>query len=147
MPRGRPRKDPADYLPRLCLALELGSWRWLACKFAGVSYSTFRTWMVAGEAADADAAMQAFVRRIHQAEATAAVRDLARIHEAAAHDWRAAAWLLERRFPESYGKQVLEQRHTGAGAPAVQVLVQRDGEGEPPAGARALPPVPAAGRP
>jgi hypothetical protein len=137
MPGGRPRKHPDDYLPQLCQALELGAWHWLACKYAGVSYSTFHRWMLAGEAADADAAMQAFVRRIRQAEATAAIRDLLRIHAAAAHDWRAAVWLLQRRYPAEYGTRVVEQRHGGDVTQAVQVVLHRaDGEPGPQAGAR-----------
>jgi hypothetical protein len=133
---------------KLCQALKLGCWHWQACKYAGVSYSTFRTWMLAGEAEEADAGMQAFVRRIRQAEATGALRDLARIHEAAlAGDWQAARWLLERRFPETYGKQVLDMHHRGDGTPPITVRVQGEGEAELPAGARALLPVPAAGTP
>jgi hypothetical protein len=143
----RPRKHPDDYLPQLCQALERGSWYWLACRYARLSYATFHRWMLAGEAEDAPEMLHDFVTRIRQAEATGAVRALARIHEAAAHDWRAAAWLLARRFPAEYGTPVLEQRHTGAGAPPITVLVQCSREAEPQAGARALQPAPAADTP
>jgi hypothetical protein len=84
----RPRKDPEVYVTKLCQALALGAWYWQACHYAGVSYRTFHTWM--GQAEQA-----AFAQRIRQAEAAGAVRLLGQIAAAAAHDWRAAAWLYD----------------------------------------------------
>jgi hypothetical protein len=99
----RPRKQPAHYVEKLCQALELGAWIWQACRYAHVSSRTVRTWMVAGEAEDAEAAMHAFAQRIRQAEAEGAVRLLGQINAAATHDWRAAAWLYDHQGRRAQG--------------------------------------------
>ncbi|MDW8214703.1 MAG: hypothetical protein RMJ55_14190, partial [Roseiflexaceae bacterium] len=42
------------------------------------------------------------------------VEALRHIAAAAANgQWQAAAWLLERRYPQIYGKQTVEQKHAG----------------------------------
>lgn len=59
-----------------------------------------------------------FSERLLVAEAEAAQEALVRIGSASKDDWRAAAWILEHRHPNDYGKTVTENQHTG-----------KDGEG------------------
>jgi hypothetical protein len=50
-----------------------------------------------------------FVERIREAEGRAVIGWLAKIEKAATDgNWQAAAWKLERRYPENYGRQRLE---------------------------------------
>jgi hypothetical protein len=64
--------------------------------------STFYEWMnTKNEFSDA----------VKKAEGQAAVGWLAKIEKAANEgEWQAAAWKLERRYPQSYGRKVTEMR-------------------------------------
>ncbi len=77
----------------------------LAAEAAGVSETTFHQWQ-RGEfprGADRDLKVQ-FSEQLTRAKGESARRLTALISSAAVEDWRAAAWLLERRFPADYGK-------------------------------------------
>jgi hypothetical protein len=89
----RPTKRNKAALDAVCNALEAGATYAQAAGAAGVSYATFARWR--DDDADAESA-------ILKAEQVAARRWLACIDRAADSEWRAAAWLLERRFPEVY---------------------------------------------
>ena len=99
---------------RLLEGLSVGATHELACAYAGMSVDTFERWRRGNSGAPAD-----FAELIRLAEGKAAIGWLAKIErEANNGDWRAAAWKLERRYPEQYGKQVQELHHTGKdGAP------------------------------
>lgn len=81
----------------------------LAAAGAGIHQDTITDW----KAKHAD-----FSERLLVAEAEAAQAAMDRIKTASKDDWRAAAWILEHRHPEDYGKQVVNQdinlTHTGA---------------------------------
>lgn len=60
-----------------------------------------------------------FVDRVEKARGDTVVRALGVIQKAMPDSWQAAAWLLERRYPDEFGRrQRLE--HTGAGGGAVE---------------------------
>lgn len=89
----RPMKRNRTALEAVCGALEAGATYELAAAAGGISYATLARWRDSDE--DAAAAMA-------RSEQVAAQRWLACINRAADNEWRAAAWMLERRFPESY---------------------------------------------
>ena len=72
---------------------------------AGIHPSTLYRWLAQGRQEAAGA-----FRELHQAVTAAKARSevaLARlVAQAGEKDWRAAAWLLERRFPDDYGSQL-----------------------------------------
>lgn len=45
-----------------------------------------------------------FVENYENAESAAEVQLLRNVHKAGAHDWRATAWVMERRWPERYAR-------------------------------------------
>jgi len=51
--------------------------------------------------------------RVEQSRAEAEVRDVSIIAQAVSHDWRAAAWRLERRNPKRYGKAAVAEALPG----------------------------------
>ncbi|HEY9772126.1 MAG TPA: hypothetical protein V6C71_27080 [Coleofasciculaceae cyanobacterium] len=77
-----------------------------ACLGANVSYSTFREWMRRGT--DTDSNRQSnelyaeFAEDVNRAVATSEINLIRSINQAAKTDWKAAAWILERRFPQHW---------------------------------------------
>jgi len=101
MPGGRPSKFGPEVCERICHALALGASYKLAAKHGGIQYKTFNRWRKRG--ADGDNKFSGFADAVRRAEGEAAVKWLSHIEDAAEDGaWQAAAWKLERRYPESY---------------------------------------------
>lgn len=104
---GAPSKFTPDVQARILQALRGGNYASVACQFAGVHYSTFRKWLVDAEKPGASQELVEFSQAVAQAEAQAEVADLAIIRRAAQDkDWRAAAWIRERRSRERWGQKL-----------------------------------------
>lgn len=103
---GRPTKLTAETTKKICDAILVGSTYKAAAQYAGVNYSTFRMWMKRGEDGKGRKFVE-FLETVETANASAQVYFATNIKSAAtAGDWRAAAWMLERRFPKAYGQRV-----------------------------------------
>ena len=76
----------------------------LTCARAGVNPGTFYRWLEKGEAAQTGVYRE-FCDAVERAKADSALRLVSQITLQAPTDWRAAAFMLERRFPEDYGKR------------------------------------------
>jgi hypothetical protein len=88
---------------RIIEALKLGATHQRACAAAGIKKTTFYDWL----ARDPD-----FSEAVNAAEWYAAEQALRAIRRAAREGtWQAGAWLLERRYPEEYGRTI--QEHSG----------------------------------
>lgn len=82
---------------RIRTALELGASYCAASAYAGIAYITFVRWR------DMD---DDFAAMIELAQGKAQVGWLAKIEKAATDgNWQAAAWKLERRYPDEYGRR------------------------------------------
>lgn len=113
----RPTKYTPEVVKRFCDAVRIGATYELACKHAGISHETLSTWREK---------YPEFVESINSAEGAAAVGWLAKIEKAANEGtWQAAAWKLERRYPESYGRQVISNEHSGPKGGAIPVAIDR----------------------
>lgn len=100
------RKLTPDVRERLLQAVRLGATHELACMYAGVSVDSFARYRT-----DAD-----FAEDVKRAEGQAALGWLAKIEKAATDgNWQAAAWKLERRYPDVYGRRVQQLEHSGPG--------------------------------
>lgn len=94
----------------------------LACQYAGVSEATYFHWMaraVAGEKPYTD-----FSESVEKSQGRAVVGWLAKI-EAAANEgsWQAAAWKLERRYPEEFGRVIQDHHVSGEKGGPVEIKV------------------------
>ena len=109
----RPTKLTPETQKKIVQAIELGASYELAANYAGVSYDAFNDWMNKGRSQQSGIYSQ-FYHDIKAAEGKGAVGWLEKI-ESAANDgnWQAAAWKLERRYPEAYGRQKLDVNHSG----------------------------------
>ncbi|HXM86142.1 MAG TPA: hypothetical protein VN889_00775 [Solirubrobacteraceae bacterium] len=116
---GRPTKFTPEVAAKIIQAAQAGVYPAVAAAFAGVSTSTLDGWLHEA-AADIDAGretpLSVFSEEIVRIVAQTEVAALARIRAAMAEDWRAAAWFIERRFPERWSKR--DTRHVEHGAVA-----------------------------
>jgi transposase len=98
MMAGRKTKYTPETVKRLTDAIALGATDKLACAYAGIDESTFYAWLKA---------KTEFSDAIKEAEGKGAITWLAKIEKAATDgNWQAAAWKLERRYPQMYGRTI-----------------------------------------
>ena len=102
---------------RLCTLIRVGNTVEVAADAVGISESTFYLWMERGtKSGGSYTRYRNFRSEVERARAEAEATLVARISKAAQNgSWSAAAWLLERRAPDRWGKA--NERN-------------RDGEGE-----------------
>lgn len=82
-------------------ALATGNHYEPACAYAGISYQTFRNWLQRGEATTRGEYFE-FFESVQRAIAQAEIASVTKIKAAEKEDWRAAAWMLERRHPDRW---------------------------------------------
>ena len=94
---GRPTKYVPEIIEKILNAIAVGAPFTHACNYAGISFETFNEWRKQ---------YSEFSEQVKEAEGKAVIGWLARIEQAAKDgNWTAAAWKLERRFPEDFGKR------------------------------------------
>lgn len=115
----RRSKLTPDVHDRLVEALEAGNYRETAARLAGIGVSTLYSWLERGEAdREHERATEhlELVEAIEKAEADAEQRAISVIERAAVGykdpdgkyhpgQWQAAAWRLERKFPDRWGRR------------------------------------------
>jgi transposase len=105
---------------KILAALSKGATYHLACGYAGIAYNTFREYIKKGEKLldlfeeqidiHPDKIYYEFYCDVKRVESYAAIKWLEKIDRASEIHWQAAAWKLERRHPDDYGKQINEQK-------------------------------------
>lgn len=135
--RTKAELDPT-ILEKVVTVLKLGAGRTVAAEQAGISDETLRQYIRIGAAAwrkREDALLEGrvadlsarevlfadFYDRTRAAESHVKTYALGLIQKAGSGDWKAAAWLLERLYPETFGRRVdVKAEHSGTirGAPA-----------------------------
>lgn len=85
----------------------------------GISESTIYRWLAMGKSEAADPIYVDLVARVGQAVECSEFELLQRMRIAASKPdhWRATAWMLERRFPEKFGKNVYAQENVHSTKP------------------------------
>ena len=111
---GRPHRLTSDMQQRITDRIEQGMRPQYAAIASGISRSTFHAWMARGrharDAAEKDELSAAeepfldFLDAVERALTVPEMRAVSVIQDSATKgSWRAAAWLLERRWPERWG--------------------------------------------
>ena len=101
----RPSKLTTEIKQQIGESIALGMTYDLAAASVGITYQSFNNWMVKGKNAKSGEYFE-FYRHIQKCNADGALKCLKRLKEAAeSGDCQAAMWILERRFPESYGRR------------------------------------------
>ncbi len=88
-----------------------------SCQACGISHRTYDTWIKHGEELaehiesgknhieESQLIYLQFFEAIKKAESEAEAKNVQIIQSVAPKNWQAAAWLLERKYPEKYGKR------------------------------------------
>ena len=106
--------DP-EIQTRIINFIRAGSYVETAAAAAGVDKATLYRWLKRG--AEGQEPFATFSNQVESALAEAELRDLARIDRAAEHAWQAAAWKLERRNPDAWGRHQYTEMTGADGGP------------------------------
>jgi len=93
---GRPSKFTKARRDRIIQAISAGCTYQLAADYAGVTRSTLWAWLSKGEDPK-EKQFHTFLNDIKMAEAEGAMVHLGNIQQASVKDWKASAWMMERR--------------------------------------------------
>ena len=125
--RGRPSKLTPKIQEEILRVIKSGNYIETACAYVGINKSTFYEWLKRGarekdrvaknpraKVRKSEQPYVDFSNAVEKALAQAEIRDVAIIGKAAEENWQAAAWRLERKFPERWGrKEKYALEHTG----------------------------------
>ena len=106
---GNDSKLTPETIERLCEAMKLGATNKIAADYVGVTRDCLQKWLAEAKKSN-DPYLKRFLTAFLQARAQAAMKSLKVINDAAglpkgAMSWRAAAWILERRYRDSYSQR------------------------------------------
>jgi transposase len=124
---GRPTKLNEHTHEAIVTAVRAGNYVETAAQAAGIDTATFYRWMERGEADienDVDTPFRGFCEAVQKAKAESEKIDLDLIAKAAGEgNWQAAAWRLERRFKDKWGRNdKMKIEHAGSIGRDVEVL-------------------------
>ena len=119
----RPTKLNKDIQNKIVTAIKMGNYIETAAAVAGINKTTLYDWLKRGEREKqrvendsrkkirkSEAIYVEFSNAVEKALAEAEARDVMLISKAANTQWQAAAWRLERKFPDRWGRKVIEHR-------------------------------------
>ena len=105
MAMGRPTKLTPDVREKIVNSVKLGQSYERAALMAGVSESSIYKWKVRANDGESGHEYAEFLQALKKAEIEGEALRLAQINTAAKDGtWQAAAWWLERRFPQQWGR-------------------------------------------
>lgn len=131
MARGK-HKFTQMTLERLVQAFKMGMTDKHACAFSGISVHTLNEWRAGVIPKGVSQKFsEHFLSELEKAEADMVARVLLGINKAAqgdiqngiAPDWKAGAWMLERRHPEQFGRILTRMEHVNAKDEPFQISV------------------------
>jgi len=99
----RPTKLTSKLQEQIVSYLRAGAYVETAAAAAGIAKDTLYAWLRRGAAGEEPFAR--FAAAVEEAQAKSELRDLAIIGKAAETEWTAAAWRLERKYPDRYGRR------------------------------------------
>ena len=102
----RPSKLTPDIIQQIGDGVSIGLTYALAAESAGITHKTFNDWMKLGRDSTSGKYFE-FYQHIEKCNANGARKLLQRLNDAAkAGNYQVYMWILERRFPEDFGRRV-----------------------------------------
>lgn len=121
--RGRTTKLTPETAAKITDAIRAGVWIRQAAEHAGISESSLYYWLERGKNPDEpDPRYSEFLEAVTRARAESEATAVAVLRRHMPDDWRAAAFYLERSFPERWRRREAIE-HTGANGGPVQTNV------------------------
>jgi transposase-like protein len=120
MKMARKPKLTEELIERVVHAILGGNYNAVAARYAGICESTFYRWLQEGE--EGNGIKREFSDAVKKAESDAEVRNVALIQTASRDTWQAAAWWLERKHNERWGRKERREVTGEAGGP-VEVTI------------------------
>lgn len=104
---GRPPKLTHEMIEKIADLIVMGKSIALAANVAGISESTIYRWLALGKKKSSEKIYKDLVDRVSEACEFSEFEALQVLRQSSLEgsNWRAAAWILERRHPEKYGKR------------------------------------------
>lgn len=93
--------------------LQGGNYVATACAAVGIHRDTYYEWLRQGQEPGASPELRSFAEDVMQASASSEAELVSLIRTSAADDWRAAAFLIERRHPKRWNEKT-EQKVTAS---------------------------------
>jgi transposase len=112
MARARRDKLTPDIQEKVVQSIGFGATYEVAATYAGIRRETIWRWMKRGES-ERSGRYRTFADAVKTADGKSAVQALVAIRTAAKGSWQANAWLLERRYPDQYGRGKIEVKTDG----------------------------------
>ncbi|MDI6617883.1 MAG: IS630 transposase-related protein [Clostridiales bacterium] len=108
----RPKLN-SDIVEKVYKYVAAGNYIETVCQYLNISKQTYYNWLKKGEKAHSGLYFD-FVDAIKRAEAEAEMRNVTLIQKAGSTTWQAAAWYLERKHPDKWGKrEQMDLTHSG----------------------------------
>ena len=136
--RGRPTKLDERTQEKIISAIKAGNYIETAAAYAGISKNTLYEWLKRGEREKqrveksnkakikkSEEIYVIFTDAVEKALAEAEMRDVLIIGKAAEKEWQAAAWRLERKFPDRWGRKLNVESKQELILPRVEIIYER----------------------
>jgi len=131
------KKISEEKIKQIVEAVRAGNFIETAAAFAGLSKQTLYNWLKEGmrerdrreNGEKPDRTKDMYVKfsiDIEQAMAEAEMRDVEIITKAAEQQWQAAAWRLERKYPDRWGRKVAVDAKQEITLPQVQFIFTKE---------------------
>lgn len=119
----RPTKLTPEVRDKIVKAISAGAYATVAAKAAGIGESTYFRWLEEATKENAKPELVEFRESVKEAEAQAEIANIALIRTAAqAGTWQAAAWYLERKHAERWGRTTkLQAELSGPNGNPIQI--------------------------
>lgn len=135
---GRPTKLDERTQEKIISAIKAGNYIETAAAYAGISKNTLYEWLKRGEREKqrveksnkakikkSEEIYVIFTDAVEKALAEAEMRDVLIIGKAAEKEWQAAAWRLERKFPDRWGRKLNVEGKQELILPRVEIIYER----------------------
>ncbi|MDR3606246.1 MAG: hypothetical protein P4M08_02570 [Oligoflexia bacterium] len=122
-PKSSTPKLTEELIDKLAVVIRHGAYIETAAAFCGVHKDSLYRWLKMAASDEATELHHKLNDALKRAMAEAEVRDLSVINKAAQEGiWQAAAWRLERKHPERWGRQArLEVQHSGVEGQPIEI--------------------------
>lgn len=119
---GRPSKLTDELHADLVKWIQAGNYIETAAILCGINKASVYNWLKRGRTARSGK-YKLFFDAVRQAQAKSEARLVNIVEMAAKRDWKAAAWRLERKFPNRYGRQTKHEVSGKGGAPVQSAVI------------------------